>query len=208
MFEGRFIRFSVASMNQRKEAHKRLWIRDRDSLGNTVDHRLIEAAHRVWERARLVVIRYLGEDTEAPDILEAAVDCASRVMGNRQSIHFFEAYLLRSVARESIRRLRRNRRIEYVDSADIERLAGAVSADVERQLDDAKRIEVFRACMDARGRTMYDLRVLDFDWRLIASLTGYADAHSAEVQFRKKIDKALERFRAYHNSRLKPQSSV
>ena len=48
----------------------KIWIRDRDSLGNTVDHRLIEAAHRIWERARLVVIRYLAEDTEAPEILE------------------------------------------------------------------------------------------------------------------------------------------
>jgi DNA-directed RNA polymerase specialized sigma24 family protein len=195
-------------MNQGKDAQTRLWIRDRDSLGNAVDHRLIEAAHRVWDRARLVVIRYLAEDTEAPEILEAAVDSASRVMGNSQSIQFFEAYLLRSVARESVRRLRRNQRIEYVESADLERLAGPVSTDLDRQLDNAKRIEVFRACMDEHGRTMYDLRVLDFDWQSIARLTGYADAHSAEVQFRKKIDKALGRFRANHDSRLKPQSSV
>ena len=152
-------------MNQRKDAQTRLWIRDRDSLGNTVDHRLIEAAYRVWERARLVVIRYLAEDTEAPEILEAAVDSASRVMGNHQPIQFFEAYLLRSVIRESVRRLRRNQRVEYMDSADINRLAGPVFTDLDRQLDDARRREVFRACMDEHGRTMYDLRVLDFDWR-------------------------------------------
>ena len=74
-----------------------------------------------------MVIRYLAEDTEAPEILEAAVDSASRAMGNHQSIQFFEAYLLRSVARESVRRLRKNQRIAYVDNADLERLAGAVS---------------------------------------------------------------------------------
>ena len=191
-------------MNQREDAQTRLWIRNPNSLGNTVDHRLIEAAHRVWEPARLVVIRYLAEDTEAPEILEAAVDSASRVMGNQQPIKFFEAYLLRSVARESVRRRRRNQRIAYVDNADLERLAGAVSIDSDGQLDDAKRIEVFRACMDSQGRMMYDLRVLDYDWRSIAKLMGYADAHSAEVQFRKKIDRALDRFRAYHESRLKP----
>jgi hypothetical protein len=191
-------------MNQRKDAQTRLWIRNRDSLGNMVDQRLIEAAHRVWERARLVVLRYLAEDTEAPEILEAAVDSASRVMGNHQSIQFLEAYLLRSVARESVRRLRRKQRIAYVEHADLERLAGVVSIDLDRQLDDAKRIEVFRACMDEPGRTMYYLRVLDYDWRSIARLMGYADAHSAEVQFRKKIDKALDRFRAYHKSRSKP----
>jgi hypothetical protein len=168
---------------------------------------LIEAAHRVWEGARLVVIRYLAEDTEAPEILEAAVDSASRIICNRQSIQFFEAYLLRSVARESIRRFRRNQRIRYLDHADLERLAGPVCTDLNRELDDAKRIEIFRACMDERGRTIYDLRVLDYDWRSIARLMGYADAHSAEVQFRKKINKALDRFRAYHDSRLRPQSS-
>ena len=89
----------------------------------------------------------------------------------------------------------------------MDRLASPPSIDIVRQLDDAKRLEVFRACMDYHGRIMYDLRVLDFDWRSIARLAGYADAHSAEVQFRKKLDKALERFRAYHDSRLKQQVS-
>jgi len=59
--------------------------------------------------------------------------------------------------------------------------------------------------MDDVGRAMYDLRVTNHSWRRIAQLTGYADAHSAEVQFGKKFDKAMDRFRAYHKSRLKPQ---
>ena len=194
-------------MKQGKDAQTRLWVRDRDSLGNKVDHRLTEAAYRVWERARQVVLRYLADDTEAPEILEAAVDSASRAMGNRQSIQFFEAYLLRSVARESVRRSRRNRRIAYVDEADLERLAGAASTNLERELDDAKRIEAFRACMDDQGRTMYALRVLGFNWRRIASLTGYSDGHSAEVQFRRKMDRAVGRFQAFHDSHWRPQSS-
>lgn len=191
-------------MNQLNGAQTRLWIPDRNSLGSVVDRRLIEAGHRIWERARLVVIRYLAEDTEAAEILQAAVDSASCAMANHESIQYFEAYLLRSVARESVHRLRRNQRITYVDSTDLERLVGAVSVDLDRQLDDTRRIEVFRACMDERGRAMYDLRVLGYDWRSIARLTGYGDAHSAEVQFGKKIDKALGRFRAYHKSRLIP----
>ena len=125
-------------------------------------------------------------------------------MGNRQSIQFFEAYLLKSVARESVRRLRKSQRTAYLDIADLERLAGPVPVELDRQLDHVKRIEVFRACMDEQGRMMYDLRVLDYDWQSIAKLAGYGDAHSAEVQFRKKIDKALDRFRACHKSRLKP----
>ena len=54
---------------------------------------------------------------------------------------------------------------------------------------------------------MYDFRVLGFDWRSIARYMGYADAHSAEVQFRKKIDKAVERFRSRHGLGRKQQSN-
>jgi hypothetical protein len=195
-------------MNQRNDAQTRLWIRDPDSVGNAIDHRLMQAAHRVWEPARLVVIRYLADDTEAAEILEAAVDSASRLIGDDHAIEFFEAYLLKSVARESFRRRRRNRRIAYVDGVDLERLAGAASTNLEGQLDDAKRIEALRACMDEQGRTMYDLRVLGFNWRRIARLAGYSDGHSAEVQFRRKMDRALERFWASHDSRWKTQSNL
>ena len=52
-------------MDQRNDAQTRLWIPTRDSLGNEVDARLIRAAHRIWDRARLVVIRYLADDTDA-----------------------------------------------------------------------------------------------------------------------------------------------
>jgi DNA-directed RNA polymerase specialized sigma24 family protein len=194
-------------MDQRQNGQTRFWIRNRDSRGNPVDQRLIEAANRVWERARLVVIRYLAEDTDAPEILETAVDSASRVMGNHQTIQFFDAYLLRSVAREAIRRHRRNQRIAYVDTADLERLAGPVSMDLDRKLDDASRIEILRACMDAHVRKMYDLRVLGFGWRSIAKYAGYSDAHSAEVQFRKKIDKAIDRFMGHHGPRQKRQNN-
>lgn len=195
-------------MNQQKDGQTRLWIRDQDSLGNPVDIRLIESAYRVWERARLMVISYLAEDSEAPDILEAAVDSASRAISNGKSIQFPDAYLLKSVARESSRRRRKHRRTEYRDGADLERLVSPVSVDLDRQLDDTKRIELFRACLDEHGRTMYDLRRLDYDWRSIARLTGYADAHSAEVQFHKKFAKALDRFRATYDSLIKSQSGV
>ena len=193
-------------MDQQQDFNKRVNIGDRDSLGKTIDLRLIAAAEAVWERACQLVIRYLADDTDAPAILETVVDAASRAMAKNRPIKSFEAYLLKGVARESLRRRRRNQRIQYVDGADLERLAGPVSTDLDRELDNAKRLKIFRACMDEDGRKMYDLRTLDSAWRWIAELMGYADAHSAEVQFRKKMDKALERYRAYHNSRLKRQS--
>jgi hypothetical protein len=186
-------------MDQRNDAQTRLWIPKRDSLGNAVDTRLIEAAHRIWERARLVVIRYLADDTDAAEIVEAAVDSASRRMGNHYAIQCFEAYLFRSVVRESIRRFKRNQKISYLDNDSLERIATPVSLDLDRTLDEAKRVEMLRACMDQACRMMYDLRALEYDWRSIAETMGYADAHTAEVQFRKKLNRALDRLRNNHH---------
>jgi hypothetical protein len=50
-------------MDQQQDFNERVNIRDRDSLGKTIDLRLIAAAQAVWERACLLVIRYLADDT-------------------------------------------------------------------------------------------------------------------------------------------------
>lgn len=186
-------------MDHRNEAQTRLWIPNRDSRGNLVDTRLVEAAQRIWQRARLVVVRYLVDDTDAAEIIEAAVDSASRTMGNQHTIQCFEAYLFRSVVRESIRRFKRNQKISYLDNGSLERIAAPVSLDLDRMLDEVKQLEVLRACMDEACRDMYDLRVLEYDWRSIAKVMGYADAHTAEVQFRKKLNRAIDRLRANHH---------
>jgi DNA-directed RNA polymerase specialized sigma24 family protein len=149
-----------------------------------------------------VVIRYLADDADAAEIVEAAVDSASRRIGNHHTIQCFEAYLFRSVVRESIRRFKRNQKISYLDNGSLEQIAAPVSLDLDRMLDEVKRLEVLRACMDQACRDMYDLRVLEYDWRSIAKVMGYADAHTAEVQFRKKLNRAIDRLRSnqHHTS--------
>src|SRR5581483_715286 len=192
-------------MNQGTHAQTRVWIRDRDSLGNLVDRALIDAAYRVWERARYTVIRFLGDDEEASEILEAAVDAASRIFASGRPIQALDGYLLRSVAREAVRRRRRNERVVYIDPVDLEQTAAPVHVDLDRQLDERKIVELLRACMDEQTRRMYDLRVLEKRWKYIAKVLDYADAHSAEVQFQKGMKRAVERFRAHHESRSEPK---
>jgi DNA-directed RNA polymerase specialized sigma24 family protein len=199
-------RLLTASIDRGQDTGSEFWIPDRDSLGNPIDPSLIEAAHSLWQRTRLVVLRYLGEDTEGAEILESAVDSASRIINDRTAIQSLERYLVRSVTRESIRRLRKQRRIEYMDDSAIERLAGAATHDEEHRLDSAKRFELFRACLDERGREMFDLRVVGFRWRQIAKLTRYADGHSARVQFDRHVERAMKRFKAHQDLRLKRPS--
>src|SRR4051812_29091105 len=126
--EGPYDPVGELSMGHRQCAQTRFWIGTRDSVGNEVDDRLIEAAQRIWDRARLIVIRYLADDSETAEIVEAAVDAASRA-SNRHQIKSFEGYLLRCVARESVRRLHGNQRLSYVDNGSLERLAAPVSMD-------------------------------------------------------------------------------
>jgi hypothetical protein len=66
-------------MGQRQDAQANFWIGNRDSHGNEVDDRLIEAAHRIWDRARQIVMRYLADDADTAEIVEAAGDAASLI---------------------------------------------------------------------------------------------------------------------------------
>lgn len=163
---------------------------------------LVDAAERIWERARLVVIRYLADDTEAAEILERAVDAASRAQNGNGAISHIDAYLLKSIARESIRRSRTRPALISIPDADLERLASSPHDDRERQLDDHKLMMLLRASLDSKGREMLEYRLLEFDWNAIASAVGYKSAHSAEVQFRKKLDQALARMEIHHGVKV------
>jgi hypothetical protein len=189
-------------MMRPEHAKSPFWVRNPDSGGNHVPSYLIDAAERIWERTRLIVIRYLADDTEAAEILERAVDAASRAQNGNGAISHTDAYLLKSVARESIRRLRTRPALIPIPDTDLERLASSTHDDRERQLDDHKLMMLLRASLDPRGRQMLEYRLLDFDWSAIASAVGYGSAHSAEVQFRKKLDQALSRMEIRHGVKV------
>jgi hypothetical protein len=64
--------------------------------------------------------------------------------------------------------------------------------------DEKRRLDLFCASLDPKGLEMFERRALKQGWRQIAVELGYASAHSAEVQFRKKADRAAARIRAKH----------
>lgn len=190
-------------MTKPVQAQPHFWVRNPNSAGDNVPPNFLEAAQRVWERARLIVIRYLADDTEAAEILERAVDAASRAQNGSGTINHIDAYLLKSVARESIRRLRTRPALIPTPDTDLERLATATHDDPERQLDEHRLMMLLRASLDPKGRQMLEYRLLEFDWTAIASALGYSSPHSAEVQFRKKLDQALARMEVHHGVKIK-----
>jgi DNA-directed RNA polymerase specialized sigma24 family protein len=170
-------------MGQRRDAQSRLWIPDSDSEGNPLSPILAEAGTRVWDRARRIVVRYLGDDEEAAEILEGVVAGAAR---SQVEIRNVDAYLLTAVAREAVRRHRRRRLIKFVDPSDLHELAVSVTHEsAEDRFDEKRRLDLFCASLDPKGLEMFERRALKQGWRQIAVELGYASAHSAEVQFRK-----------------------
>jgi MinD-like ATPase involved in chromosome partitioning or flagellar assembly len=87
-------------------------------------------------------------------------------------------------------------------SHDVRRLV-TLAMDERNERSIRTPIDLLRASLDPKGREMLGHRILEYDWSFIAGVMGYANAHSAEVQFRKKIDKALERIHAHHSLKRK-----
>ena len=189
-------------MKHSDHAQSRLWVRSENSLGNHVPSDLIEAAQRIWDRARLVVVRYLADDSEAAEILERAVDAASRAHGSSCGINHADAYLLKSVAREAIRRKRKRPPLVSIPDGNLDQLASSSFVDHDRHLDNHKLMMLLRASLDSKGREMLEYRLLEFEWSAIAAALGYSNGHSAEVQFRRKLDQALSRMELHHGIKV------
>lgn len=179
-------------MSNCDEPHPRLWIRKTDDCGNAVDQRLIDAAYKIWPRARLIVIRYLGSDEEAPRIVENAVRKASNAARNGP-IKAPESYLYSAIARAVRREAEECERFVPFDPTMMDRLQPTDWRDSENRAMHRILVEQLKAFMDNKTRRMFDLRCLDYDWGRIAAVLKYRNGHSAEVQFRKGIDTARGR---------------
>lgn len=197
----------VTRMDERKKAPRKLWIRNPDGNGNEINFALIEAAHRVWERARLIIVRFIGDDDDAPEIVERVVHAASRTMNGQHSIEAIDNYLLRSVRNEAVRHRKRAQRVIYVEPDELDNLTLSREEDLDSLIDRKRSFRHFYSCMDDKTRTMYDFRRLDWSWRKIAQAVGYGSAHSAEVQFAKGLERASMRYGAKAKRPNRPEGS-
>lgn len=184
-------------MEDQRAGHHRLWISSPDGDGNEVHPMVLEAAHRTWERARLVVVRLMGEDSEAAEIVEVVAQATSRSIELNGAVRSIESYLLKSVAREAVRRKKRAGKVILVEPSNLELLAGSKSEHYEEHLDRDRFIAQLRGAMDSKTLALFEYRRLDYSWKEIALALNYASAHSAEVQFQKGLSRALKRIKNY-----------
>ncbi len=188
------------------------WINDRDHHGRPLEPRVIAAARTVWGRACRSVIHLLRDPGRAPEIVEAVAAAVSRRLRRTglDPIRDVEAYLYWACVR-SAKRIASRESTEQTghETAALESLAANTAG--QRNVDPADELYVkeILSLVDSPTRELFLMRAAGYPWGEIAKMRGYANAHSAEVQFGKKWKAALARIerrskaagRAFRNQR-------
>lgn len=173
-----------------------LWISKTDKKGNEVMREVIEAAHRIWNRA-LQYLRREGMDVApAAEILEETCHCVSRAIRRRRNpnhIRDLDSYLFWAFVRRYNRRRVLEERIQFV--ASVESILNRKERSNNRwvsMLQDKILFEQFLSHLDAKARVMVICRLRGDSWAEIGEIFGIS-AHNAEVQFANAIKKARRR---------------
>ena len=172
------------------------WINDRDHHGRSLEPRVIEAARAIWERAYRAVILKLKDPGRAPEIIEIAAIAVSRALQrtNRDPIRDMEAYLYWTCMRRMNRiAARESREQSGHETGALEVLAANTAGRRKDDLADELYVKEVLSLVDPSTRDMFMMRIAGYSWGEIARMRGYANSHSAEVQFGKKWKAAKAR---------------
>ena len=155
------------------EAVPQWWDRDVDNASGQILRADVRAsAHRVWTSVCAQARRVLGDTTDAPDLIEAAVRAISRYLDKSHApLHGADpGGLVVLACHRSMHRLSRKRgRIELVGgSSELGEMLRAPdwSHEVERRLF----LERLARELSARTRTILRLRIAGNDWKQIARM--------------------------------------
>ena len=163
----------LGSSMQSSESVPLWWDRDVDNeSGQLLRADVRESAHRVWKSVCAQARRILGDATDAPEVLEAAVKAVSRYLDKSHApLHSADpGGVLVLACYRSMRRLRRKRgRIELIGgSGDLAEILRAPdwSHDVERRLF----LQQLARELSTRTRAILRLRIAGYDWKEIARM--------------------------------------
>lgn len=179
------------AMRDRNDAELRVLLLARNEQDASLDPRLSEAAKLAWPETCRLVENALGTDDEAAEILERILASLNANPARLNRIEHPVRYILRSVRNECVRRRRNYSRFVLYDPVQLEKLATDAASTLEAFVDAKRTLDRIREALDARGREVLDLLRVQTDWKCIAKTLGYKNAHSAEVQFAKKLHRAL-----------------
>lgn len=177
-------------MSDREQPIPQFWISNRDHHGRPLDPRVIEAARVGWERVLRCARAKLKDPDDGPQIVERVALTVSRIVrrADHPPIQDLGAYFVWACIRAINRIAARESREESGHAPEwLERIGPRT---VENWLDsllEDLRLEQLLSHVDHPTRRMFAMRCEGYSWNQIAARLGYANGHSAEVQFGKGL---------------------
>jgi hypothetical protein len=192
-------------MEERQRPFPQFWINDKDHHGRPLDARVVEAARVSWERVLRYARTKLKDPLEGPQIIERTARTVSRAISRRDShIRDLVAYFVWACNREINRAAVRERREESGHAADqLDRFSLRNAGSALAGFLDEIQLEQLLYYLDDPSRTMFAMRCEGYSWGQIAARLGYANGHSAEVQYGKGLAVARRRVRQRSQGRSK-----
>ena len=175
-------------MSDREQPVPQFWISNRDHHGRPLDPRVIEAARVAWERVLRYARAKLKDPDDGPQIVERMALTVTRIVRrmDHPPIQDLVAYFVWACIRAINRIASRESREESGHEPDwLERIGPRTGEDWLDRLLEELRLDQLLSYVDQPTRRMFAMRCQGYSWSQIAEKLGYANAHSAEVQFGK-----------------------
>lgn len=183
---------------QEKVPDPPFWIRETDDSGYPLEPSVLRAAQKMWKRILQLTESKLKDTTRAAEILEVTAHAVSNRLRqpDHPPVQDLDAYLYRACVNK-IGEIARDEARERGghDLSQLELLAAANPDGWQERLFSELLVGQLLSYMDLRTRMLFMHRSSGRSWQETATLTGYADGHSAEVQFWKGLKAARERLR-------------
>lgn len=195
-------------MADREKPYPQFWINERDHHGRPLDPRVIEAARVSWERVLRCARAKLKDPDDGPQIVEHTALTVSRAIRgtDHPPIQDLVAYFIWACVRQINRIAARESREESGHAAEqLERISARNAGSGLDSLLDELQLEQLLYYVDEPIRKMFVMRCERYSWDQIAARLGYANGHSAEVQYGKGL--AAARRRLLRRSQRKPKNS-
>jgi DNA-directed RNA polymerase specialized sigma24 family protein len=164
------------------------WDREFDRKNRRIRDDIREAGRRVWPQICAKIKARLGDDADAPEIMEIAIAATSRYLDKHdlpQHSGSIEGLVLYAVRCRILVRLRKEKRHVPLEETSLISGSGSLkdwSLEIEREADLRKILTLF----SPRGCTIILLRLDGVSWAEIASHLGIAPS-TAQNSFWREV---------------------
>jgi hypothetical protein len=196
-------------MADREKLFPQFWINERDHHGRSLDPKVIEAARVSWERILRCARAKLRDPDEGPQIVERMALIVSRALRRTEHrpIQDLAAYFTWACVRQINRIAARESREQSGHAVEhLERISARDAGSWFDSILEELQLEQLLYYLDNSTRKMFAMRCEGYSWDQIALRLGYANGHSAEVQYGKGLAAARRRL-SRRGRHQKPKAS-